>query len=314
MRVSVCITIYNEEKSIRKLIESLLNQTKKPNEIIIVDGGSMDKTVQIIKHWQKKDKRVRLLVKKCSRSEGRNLSIELANNKIIAMTDAGCNPKKKWLEKLTLPFRNEKVGMIAGFYVMTGNTPIQKAFSVFLGVHEEGFGVTFLPSTRSVAFKKKIWEQIGGFPEDLKDTAEDTVFNIKAIEYGVKMSYAKDAIVEWGMPETLREGINKMYLYAKGDAKSRVWKHPLKGHPSHNMRVFSVILRYVVGLLILILSLNYPLFFYALLGSIIAYIIWIFRKVHVRTKNISSAVWGILIQISSDIAIIRGFITGYINK
>jgi len=314
MKVSVCITVYNEEKSISRLIKSFLNQTKKPGEIVIVDGGSTDKTVEIIRHWQKKDKRVRLLVKKCSRSEGRNLSIELAKNKIIAVTDAGCVPKNNWLEKLILSFKNDKVEMVAGFYKMTGDKPIQKAFSVFLGVKKEDFDVSFLPSTRSVAFKKELWEEIGGFPEDLDDTAEDTVFNIKALDYGVKMAHAKDAVVEWGMPETLRAGINKMYLYAKGDAKSKVWKHPSKGFASHNIRVFSIILRYIFGMLLLILSFTYPPLLYVLLGAITAYIIWVVRKVYIRTQDISSALWGILIQFPSDFALMKGFLAGYVNR
>ena len=314
MKVSVCITVYNEEKSISRLIKSFLNQTKKPGEIVIVDGGSTDKTVEIIRHWQKKDKRVRLLVKKCSRSEGRNLSIELAKNKIIAVTDAGCVPKNNWLEKLILSFKNDKVEMVAGFYKMTGDKPIQKAFSVFLGVKKEDFDVSFLPSTRSVAFKKELWEEIGGFPEDLDDTAEDTVFNIKALDYGVKMAHAKDAVVEWGMPETLRAGINKMYLYAKGDAKSKVWKHPSKGFASHNIRVFSIILRYIFGMLLLILSFTYPPLLYVLLGAITAYIIWVVRKVYIRTQDISSALWGILIQFTSDFALMKGFLAGYVNR
>ena len=48
--VSVVITVLNEEKSIRELIKALLTQDKKPQEIIIIDGGSSDKTVQIIKY------------------------------------------------------------------------------------------------------------------------------------------------------------------------------------------------------------------------------------------------------------------------
>jgi len=313
MKVSVCITVYNEEKSISRLIKSFLNQTKKPGEIVIVDGGSTDKTVEIIRHWQKKDKRVRLLVKKCSRSEGRNLSIELAKNKIIAVTDAGCVPKNNWLEKLILSFKNDKVEMVAGFYKMTGDKPIQKAFSVFLGVKKEDFDVSFLPSTRSVAFKKELWEEIGGFPEDLDDTAEDTVFNIKALDYGVKMAHAKDAVVEWGMPETLRAGINKMYLYAKGDAKSKVWKHPSKGFASHNIRVFSIILRYCLGIVLLIYSLRNPPLLRLVILLIIFYIIWAFRKVFIKTKSMESSVWGVLIQFLSDLMVTKGFLSG-INK
>ena len=90
MKVSVCISVLSEEKSVGKLLESLLNQSKKPNEIIIVDGGSKDKTVEIIKHFQKKDKRIKLVKQRGNVAKGRNTSIEVAKNEIIAITDAGC--------------------------------------------------------------------------------------------------------------------------------------------------------------------------------------------------------------------------------
>jgi len=310
MKTSVCITVFNEEKSISKLIESLSNQTVKPGEIIIVDAESKDKTVSIIHHWQKKDKRIKLLTKKCSRSEGRNLSIELAKNEIIAVTDAGCIPRRDWLERLTRHFKNKNVEMVAGFYKMIGNSPIQKAFSVFLGVHESNFDKAFLPSTRSIAFTKKFWEEIGGFPENLEDTAEDTVFNIKALEHGVKMAHEKGAVVEWKMPETITEGIKKMYSYAKGDAKSKVWKHPSKGYGSHNVKALTILIRYLFGLFLLIYSYWQPVMFYILCVAIMGYIMLIFRNIYYKVRDWRAGMYGILIKLTSDIAIITGLLQG----
>ena len=127
MNISVCITVFNEEGTIAPLLDSLLNQSKKPDQIIIVDGGSNDRTVEIIRHYQRKDGRIKLLVEKCSRARGRNLSVEIAKGDIIAMTDAGCLPAKDWLKKLTTPFNTKKVDVSAGFYEMTGNSSLQKA-------------------------------------------------------------------------------------------------------------------------------------------------------------------------------------------
>ena len=62
MNVSICLTLKNEEGSIADLLNSLLNQSKKPDEIIIVDGGSEDTTLDLIRHYQKKDKRIKLLI------------------------------------------------------------------------------------------------------------------------------------------------------------------------------------------------------------------------------------------------------------
>src|SRR3972149_3143590 len=115
MKASVCITVLNEEGSIATLLDSLLTQTEKPDEIIIVDGGSKDRTVEIVRHYQKKDKRIKFLVEHGSVAHGRNTSIEISRNPIIASIDAGCLARRDWLEKITEPFKHENVGMVAGF-------------------------------------------------------------------------------------------------------------------------------------------------------------------------------------------------------
>ena len=312
MKTSVCITVFNEEKSIRRLLESLLNQTKKPDQIIIVDGGSTDKTVEIIRHLQKKDKRIKLLVQKCSRAKGRNYSVEIARNEIIAMTDAGCRVDKNWLKRITDPFKHKEVGVVAGFYKMKGKTSLQKAASVFLGVVPSKFDIFFLPSTRSIAFRKSVWERTGGFPENLRDTAEDTVFNYKLIKEGIKFTRVKNAIVEWGMPSDFNEIIKKMYAYAKGDAKSKIWWHPSKKFASHNIRVLLIFLRYLIGVVLVISSFSNPLLWYLILALLISYSFWSFRKVYLETQMLAAGMWGIVLQYASDIAIMGGFIKGII--
>lgn len=314
MKVSVCITVFNEEKSITKLINSLLNQTKKPDEIVIVDGGSTDKTVELINHFQKKDKRIKLIVEKCSRSEGRNLAVELSKNGIIAMTDAGCIAKKNWIKNITDPFENDKVDVVAGFYDMIAENPMQKAMSFFLGVLPSQFDVSFLPSTRSVAFRKGVWERVGGFPEKLNDTAEDTMFNYKLIKDGVKFARVKSARVEWGMPETLREFANKIYFYSKGDVKSGIWIHPSKGLRSHNIKSLMKIVRYLTAIILVIYSLYNPVVWTVIILLIIFYSFWAFRKVYIALNDKNIALWGVVLQYISDASVILGFLRGVTRK
>ena len=299
MRISVCITVLNEEGAISKLVDSLLSQSKKPDEIIVVDGGSTDETREILKHYQKKDKRIKLLFQRCSRSKGRNVGVEIAKNEIIAMTDAGCIAERDWIKNITDPFKNAEIDISAGFYDMLYQNSFEKAENVFLGVRPDNFDIKFLPSTRSIAFRKEAWERIGGFDEGLEDTAEDTVFNYKALKLGMEIARVKNARVGWRMPESLEEFSRKTFKYARGDALSGIWFYPSKTHTSHNIKILGVFARYILGLFLVFYS---PIL---LLIVLPLYAIFAFRK---------SGVWGIPLQIVSDFSVMSGFIAGTMKK
>jgi len=312
MNISLCITTFNEEGTVAALLDSLINQSKKADEIIVVDGGSTDKTVEIIIHYQKRFGGIKLLKEKCTRAKGRNLGVELAKNDVIAITDAGCVADRDWLRNISGPFATNKVDISAGFYRMVGDTRFQKAESVFLGVTPRKFNINFLPSTRSMAFRKSAWEEIGGFPEGKGNSAEDTDFNYKAVKLGLKYARVKNAIVEWGMPETLSEFFQKIQAYAKWDVQYGIWWHPSQRLASHNIKAVLVLNRYLLGLVLLVLSFKYITLPYLLI-LIFAYLIWSFRKVYIEFGDIRIALWGPVLQIASDIAVMSGFISGILG-
>ncbi len=314
MKISICLTTFNEEGSIGSLLESLIVQTKKFDEIIIVDGYSTDKTVEIIRHFQKKDSRIKLLVERCSRARGRNLGIEIAKNEIIVITDAGCVAKRDWIENITKPFIHDNVGVVAGFYDMIGKTNLQKAMSVFLGVTPRKFNINFLPSTRSMAFRKNVWEMVGGFPEKKYNTAEDTDFNYKVVKMGVKYARVKEARVEWGMPESLKEFYLKVRSYANWDIKYGIWWHPVQRLMSHNIKSLTVLGRYVTGIVLLLFSIKYDFLFPIILILLFVYLFWSMRKVHVEFNRVEISLLGPVVQITSDLAVMAGFLSGILGR
>jgi glycosyltransferase involved in cell wall biosynthesis len=310
MRVSVVITVLNEEKTVAGLLDSLLAQDRQADEIVIVDGGSTDRTGEIIRHFQQKDRSIRVLIEKCSRAKGRNIGIDIARNEIIAMTDAGCIPENDWLEKITKPLSDKDVEVVAGYYQPSGKSALSKAEFVYLGVLLGKFDTNFLPSTRSMAFKKSVWEKVGGFPENLKDTAEDTGFNYKLIKNSVKITPVKNAVVEWGMPQNINEFFKKIFAYAKGDAQSKIWIFPTKGFSSHNIMALLVIFRYLAALVLLVLILRnqFPLPLFGFL--VLVYMFFSFRKVYGTSAGFKAGLWGIPLQFASDLGVMAGFIYG----
>lgn len=317
MKISIVITVLNEEKTIAGLLDSLLAQSRKPGEIIIIDGGSKDKTTIIIRHYQKKDRRIKLLIEKSNLARARNIGIEIAQNLIIAHTDAGCLPREDWLARLCEPFKFEKVGLAAGFYQMPASTPMNQAINVFLGVPPQRFDpTTFLPSARSVAFRKSLWEEVGGYNEKLEKAAEDSEFFYKCVKTETRIARVEKAVVVWKEINnlTLFEAVQKFYFYAKGDGQAGIWWHPSKKLSSHNIKISAVFIRYFVGLLLLIFSFKTTPLFYLLKLLIFAYFLWSIVKWRDVIKYWRARLWLPVVQISSDLAVMAGFIIGLIKK
>ena len=107
--ISVIATVSNERNNIERLLESLADQTRRPDEVIICDGGSSDGTAeQITRYAQEKSERLpnlTLIVEPGANiSRGRNLAIAAARGEIIAVTDAGVRLDARWLEWLAAGF------------------------------------------------------------------------------------------------------------------------------------------------------------------------------------------------------------------
>lgn len=116
--VSVVMPAYNAEKTIKEAIESILNQTYKNFEFIIVNDGSTDRTLNIIESYAKKDRRIAVLNngKNCGIAATRNNGTKKAKGKYIAVHDADdislpdrLEKQKEFLEK------NPAVGVVGSF-------------------------------------------------------------------------------------------------------------------------------------------------------------------------------------------------------
>ena len=310
MRTSLIITVLNEEKTIEKLLQALADQTKKPDEVIFVDGGSKDRTVHKIQNSEFK-----IFVKPgFSIAKARNFGIQQAEGEIIVMTDAGCIPHKDWFEKITQPFANLEVDVVAGFYKMTGDSVFQKCLACYLGILPEKLNPkTFLPSARSIAFKKEIWQKVGGFSEKLERAGEDTLFNYQAKRLGAKFVTVPGALVDWEMAKDLGEAIRKFYVYAKGDGQAGIWWHPTKRLSTHNLKISSIYGRYIVWVLLLILGFYSRIFWTLLLILILGYLFWAILKNYKFVKKWQAIFYLPAIQIISDFAVMVGFARGVLK-
>lgn len=251
MFVSLVATVKNEQDSISELLDSMLDQSFAPNEIVIVDGGSTDRTVQIVNEYIRAGARINLIVAPNTNiPQGRNLAIQNAKADIIACTDAGARLHRDWLRNLISKFDDE-IDIVAGaFHPYEHGSFLQRCLGeIFFPkvLFDRTKADSFLPSARSIAFRKTAWERIGGYPEHL-DTAEDTVFGMRLHEAGFKFKIAKDAIVYWRVCEGPKDLFRKFFTYSKNDVKA----HILSATWKPNMRRVAIFLSF---LLLVLLSL-----------------------------------------------------------
>ncbi len=239
MKISVIMTVYNERESLPRLLDSLAAQRRRPDEIVICDGGSSDGTPAFIEEYARVHAdilpRVRVLVEPGANiSRGRNLAIEAAQGPVIAATDAGVRLEPTWLEKLTAPFEAaEQAGgelpqAVAGFFTPDAEGIFQIAMAAtVLPLRDEIDPRTFLPSSRSVAFTKEAWAAAGGYPEWL-DYCEDLIFDFRINEQtpgpGSGFIWSPDALVHFRPRESLSSFWTQYYRYARGDGKADLWR------------------------------------------------------------------------------------------
>jgi len=225
--VSVIATVLNERSSIAALLESLAEQTRPPDEIVIVDGGSTDGTWE---HLQAAEADGPLPLRALSLpganiSAGRNHAIAAARHSVIAATDAGVRLAPGWLEHLVAPFAAENPpDVVGGVFVSAPQSLFERTLgAITLPRPDELRQESFLPSSRSVAFTKAIWEAVGGYPEWL-DYCEDLVFDLAMRRQEVQFALATDAVVYFRPRPTLRAFAKQYYRYARGDGKANLWR------------------------------------------------------------------------------------------
>lgn len=101
VKVSVIVPVYNEEKFISQCIDTIINQTLKDLEIIFVDNGSKDRTIDIINDYKKVDERIKLFF--CQKRGGgaaRNVGLRVAKGEYLSFLDADDFFEKDMLEKV----------------------------------------------------------------------------------------------------------------------------------------------------------------------------------------------------------------------
>ncbi|MGJ3237520.1 MAG: glycosyltransferase [Anaerolineae bacterium] len=312
MSITLISTVLNEGNTIHHMMRGLLQQTRQPDEILIVDGGSRDDTVAIINSYAEQLP-VRVLVRDgYNISQGRNLAIDEAQGEILVITDAGTRLDQHWLEAITQPLLHDPaVTVVAGFFKADPHNTFETAMgATVLPVSNEIDPNSFLPSSRSLALRKTSAQSINGYPEWL-DYCEDLVFDLRLKQTQPPFVFAPDALVYFRPRETLSAYFIQYYRYARGDGKANLWRK------RHLIRYLTYL---VLAPLLVILALNvHPIFWGVLALGAVVYLYQPYRRLPIVMRDNperSPLAWVIacvlipIIRVVGDVAKMIGYPVG----
>jgi succinoglycan biosynthesis protein ExoA len=218
--VSVILTVLNEGETLGALLDALLAQSLRPDEIVLVDGGSSDGTVDLLRRYAGEHPEIRYYVEPGANiARGRNIAIARAHGDLIAVTDAGCLPDRDWLRELLAPFgRDPDIAAVGGRIVPVAETRFEYYCGMLSTPDVENESQAGMFYGRSSAFRRQVFERIGGYPEWLY-TAEDTLFALRAGRQGFRVAYAPESRLYWRPRPTLRKMARMFYLYGRGNGR-----------------------------------------------------------------------------------------------
>ena len=237
--VSIIVPCYNEELVLLSSLKSLMDQTYKNYEILVIDDGSNDKTYKIAKSMEFTEQNKRLVAYTKSNSgkaNSLNFGIEKAKGELILTVDADSKLSSTSVELMVEYFNDPRVGAVAGsVYVTNQNTLWSKlqALEYIQGLNLVRNGQAYLKLVNIIPgpigmFRKSAILEVGGYQTDT--FAEDCELTLNLINQKYKIDYEIDAVSYTEAPEELTDLLKQRYRWTRGILQSiikhqdRLWK------------------------------------------------------------------------------------------
>jgi succinoglycan biosynthesis protein ExoA len=224
-KVSIVIPCYNEEKSIARTIETLVDDYVMENaEIIVVDGLSTDHTADIASALIQKNYPVKLLKNENKlQCFGLNMGIREAEGEIVVRVDAHSTYPEGYVKKLVHLLETTDAANVGGVMMPKGHKPVQQAIALAMrhpiGVGNAKFHLGnfdgYVDTVYLGAFRKQIFETVGLFDTNCR-TNEDAEMNLRLLKAGGKIYLDSSIQVEYLPRETFGKLAVQYFRYGTG--------------------------------------------------------------------------------------------------
>ena len=200
IKVSVIVPVYNVEEYLEKCLDSLVNQTLKDIEIIIVNDGSTDNSQKIIDEYQSKYKNIKSYQKtNGGLSDARNYGINKASGEYLAFIDSDDYIKTDMIEKMYQKAKNEKLDIVVcnSIEIYPNDISIEKKSNLNYSADSIKNYLISPPMACTRLYKKELFKNISFkkniFYEDLELTPKLVNYtkNIGFIDEGLYYYYQR---------------------------------------------------------------------------------------------------------------------------
>jgi len=201
--VSIIVTVKNEEKKLKETLEALTRIDYPSYEVVLVDGGSNDGTINIAEKFPIKT----IQASDSNPGQGRNVGVKNSSGEVVAFIDGDCLPERNWLRESVKLLKCEGVGGVGGPMIPYEKSSylsktILNALSTFLANagstnfvrYKQARVVKNVPSCNAV-YLRETFEEAGSFSDEMR-YCEDVDLNHKIMKKERCILYSPDVVVK----------------------------------------------------------------------------------------------------------------------
>ena len=271
MKISILIPCYNGEKVIEKCVDSCLKQTRPADEVVVVNDGSTDKTMEILKRFDTKIILVNILQNSGNKSRAQEKGLKHVTGDVFIAVDSDTYIDKGFVLRVERAFRNPEVSAFSGYVKSTQHNWITACreidYVVSQQIHKTAqsfINALFVIPGTAAAYRTKIFKVFCGFDHDT--LTEDLDFTYKLHRNNMKIKYDKKAIVYTQDPGTIHSYVNQMRRWYAGGWQNLLKHIKIFRKPQHAFELslvyFETLLFSVTTLFLPLVNLKFFLIFY----------------------------------------------------
>lgn len=305
--VSIILPTYNNGEDIGNCLDSLIHQTYRKFEIIVIDDGSTDNTEKIVKEYPVKY----FKIKHSGRAHAKNIGAKMALGNILAFVEADGVYPSRYIESIVPHFiRDPEVGGVSTPYRVLNKTNFVTSCKDI--ERQVNFSDDYKPFGASI-YRRSVFEEIGGFDESL-EFGEDIDPFPRLIALGYKVSFEPQALWYHKSPTSIISLLADRFNRGKGILKYNI-KHklPLMPYRSITLLLILIILAFFSALNHRFLMLMLALLIYSFVGGVrLKRIKWLRKALKITQDHAHSIGW-FFIGWLDYWAYIFGTIVGFFN-